>query len=363
MSSKSTVWFVSRNLPTKKDPIKGIFVLDQATAVASFTKVEVLNLRTISLRGCRGPTAASPAINLQFLALPTWIGHELCEAARLISRMIFRGRPALIHGHWSSGLGGVAIAARIAKVPLVITEHGGPFPSRSTHVKRASEILNKADAVVSVSDWLSRELQDQGVTTRILVIPNVIGPEFQPTPMPEGEDFRIVVVARLDGFDKGVPEIISAVAHLNSEGMAISMKVVGDGIDRPRLETMVRDLASPVTFTGVLEREEIAALLSQSHALVSGTKIYETFGVAIAEALAAGRPVIATDVGGVAELVQSGNNGFLLTKTDPGQIADGIRAAALRNWDPFEISQSVARCRVKEVALSLRNLYASLTQQ
>lgn len=357
-----TVWYISRTLPTAEDPVRGCFVIDQAEALAKFSNVniEILNLRPLSLRGHRGTSALEPARDLNYPALPFGTGHAVSEFLRLFLRVVRRGRPTLVHGHWSSGLRGVAMMTRFLRIPLIVTEHGGPFPSKSPQAKQCRRILNRADVVISVSEWLKDVLLAQGVCSPIVVIPNAISDEFSPKEIPIGERIHVVAIARLDGFDKGVPEIIDAVGRLSTKGLSISLTIVGDGNERSRFEELAKKEQVPVLFRGTLTRSQISDVLEKSHILVSGTKDYETFGVAVAEALGAGRPVVATGVGAIPELVRPGINGVLIQKTDVALIASGIEAALEMSWNPFVISDSVAQCRSHCVARKLHDLYETI---
>ena len=354
------VWLLSRVLPSKDDAVAGVFVLDQARALQGRAQVDLLHVRGWSLR-TRPQRALRPAKAMTYVVPPRRIGLDLSLAARLLARMIRRGRPDILHVHWSTGLRGVTLAGRLARVPVVFTEHGGPFPGRGARVPEARRALNGATIVLPVSDWLRHQLVEQGVTVPMRVVPNVVDPCFAPTPLPFDTPVLVAVVARLAGFDKGVLEIIDAAGQLHRAGFDIELTVVGDGRDRPHLEVAAAQASCPVRFTGSLDRAEIAEVLAASTMLVSATRSYETFGVAVAESLAAGRPVVATAVGAIPDLVRPGKNGVLVAHTDPALIADGMRRVAESTWRPDQIAATVAHCSPASVASALLEIYGGLS--
>jgi glycosyltransferase involved in cell wall biosynthesis len=99
--------------------------------------------------------------------------------------------------------------------------------------------------------------------------------------------------------------------------------IVGDGPARGMLQVLSERLgiASQVVFAG--SRRDIPRVLPLLHAFVMPS-LYEGFGIAILEAMAAGKPVIATSVGGIPEFVKNGETGLLVNPGDPGALADAM---------------------------------------
>ncbi|MCC6227454.1 MAG: glycosyltransferase family 4 protein, partial [Microthrixaceae bacterium] len=126
----------------------------------------------------------------------------------------------------------------------------------------------------------------------------------------------ILVVARLTAW-KGVDTVIAALGGLLEEAAPTArLVVVGDGPDRPRLESLAATLpAGAVRFTGELPRAEVGSWLKAADtlALCSG---YEGLSHVLLEAMAAGLPVVASDVGGNRALVQHGVDGLLVPYGD-----------------------------------------------
>jgi glycosyltransferase involved in cell wall biosynthesis len=118
--------------------------------------------------------------------------------------------------------------------------------------------------------------------------------------------------------------LVEAAAQLHSEGRKFELLLVGDGEMRPQIEQAVarHGLNGVVTLTGAATGEQVRQHMLASRALVLPS-FAEGLPVVIMEALALGRPVVTTYVGGIPELVQNGVSGWLVT---PGAVEPLIAA-------------------------------------
>jgi glycosyltransferase involved in cell wall biosynthesis len=126
----------------------------------------------------------------------------------------------------------------------------------------------------------------------------------------------------------------------------VHLVLAGDGPERPRLEALAADL--PVRFVGAQPRQTVFELLAAADAVLLSSS-WENFPHAVVEGLAAGTPVIATDVGGVGEIVQDGVNGLLVPPGD----ADALGAAIGRLFGDERLQErlrAAARPSVAELA-------------
>jgi len=142
-----------------------------------------------------------------------------------------------------------------------------------------------------------------------------------------GLDPIVVSVGRIER-TKGAGDAMAAFQRLRQRGIRARYVVVGDGSYKETLEQIVLDagLAEDVVFTGALTRERVARVLGASDLFLSGSW-QEGFSVALLEALACGLPAVATDVGGVRELVEDGINGYVVRKGDVNALAEALTAA------------------------------------
>jgi glycosyltransferase involved in cell wall biosynthesis len=107
----------------------------------------------------------------------------------------------------------------------------------------------------------------------------------------------------------------------------LRLTLVGDGTDRPELERMARRHGDAVRFAGFLDQTAVADTLREADALVLPS-FAEGVPVVLMEAMASGKPVIATQVGGVSELVEDGVSGHVVPPGDAASLAEAIIALA-----------------------------------
>jgi colanic acid/amylovoran biosynthesis glycosyltransferase len=159
---------------------------------------------------------------------------------------------------------------------------------------------------------------------------------------------RLVTIGRLAP-TKGIEYALEAVRKLVDEGYSLEYRIIGDG---PRREALVDaaarlDLGSIVTFLPPVSSDEVARMLGETDVLVAPSIVApsgQTEGVpnVLKEAMASGVPAIGTNVGGVAELIDHGTNGFLVSQKDPEAIADCIRAVVAQQ---DELPKILSRAR------------------
>lgn len=139
-----------------------------------------------------------------------------------------------------------------------------------------------------------------------------------------GNAKTIVFVGRLHPV-KGVQYLIEAMAIVHREMSEVELVIVGDGIERSRLEELADklDLHGNIQFAGQVPQERVPSIMHRADAFVLPS-LSESFGIVNLEAMAAGLPIIATKVGGIPEIVNEGVNGYLVNAKRPDEIADRI---------------------------------------
>lgn len=250
-------------------------------------------------------------------------------------RRAFRAaRPDIVHVHTpsTSGLTKLALAARLARVSeVVLTLHQvapDPLPWRSRAVNGAGHYL--IDTTLAVSkDAADTQSAHAGLRrARIRVVPN--GVEDVPAGIPtdgllprQNGDVWAGYFGRL-AEEKGVDTLIDAVARARRDGVELRLLVAGEGYEREALERRAETAgcADAVLFTGY--RADARALMVAVDIVVHPPR-FEGFGLVVAEAMAAGRPVVATDVaGGLPEMVRHGQNGMLVPYGDVGSMTAAL---------------------------------------
>ena len=226
-------------------------------------------------------------------------------------------------------------------MPVVVhTFHGhvlrGYFGALATAFYRGLErrLASVSDAVVAVSEAVKRDLVALGVAAdaKIRVIP--LGLDLEPlaTALPRGSlrgEARVAPAAPLVGIVgrlapiKDVDSFLRAAASVAEVEPAARFAVVGDGEERPRLEAECRrlGLGGRVHFHGW--RRDMAEVYGDLDVVVNCSR-NEGTPVALIEALAAARPVVATRVGGTPDLLGDGRRGLLVPAGDPSALAAAI---------------------------------------
>jgi len=139
------------------------------------------------------------------------------------------------------------------------------------------------------------------------------------------ENFLITFVGRLS-FEKGLLNLIKAAEEIIKDFPDAKMVLIGNGAEKQNLikEIKKRKMTSHFLFLGWQKKEKVYQILSASRVFILPS-FYETFSYTVLEAMALAVPIVATNVGGIKELVENNFNGLLIEKNNPAQIALGIK--------------------------------------
>ena len=250
--------------------------------------------------------------------------HRAIDALRLQLPAVLDGFcPDVIHAH-TLGLESTIGAWLKGKLgcPLVITTHGSDTAIPLAHGKSAQlkAWSDAADTVVAVSSTLGKKLQTSGTETPVLSILNGFAPHFQDS-LPDKEPLHLIQVGNLIK-SKRVDATIRALSLLRKRHPGAALTVIGQGPERTSLETLSEALgvSEAVRFCGQLPNEEVLSKMDKAAFFVMVSKP-EGFGIVYLEAMASGCVTIGTEGEGIADLIVSGENGFLVPPDDPDAIA------------------------------------------
>jgi glycosyltransferase involved in cell wall biosynthesis len=263
-----------------------------------------------------------------------WDWHGMLSTWRRLRRV----RPTLLHLHhvWPSADRYLPALARGAGVPhLVVTEHivGHPNSDAQRALKRRE--LADADAVTAVCGAVAESVaRDYGLSReRVRVVPNGADPPDESTEWPAARELRAtlgagvlrplwVCAARLEE-QKGHRVLLDAAALLKGRGADFVLALAGDGSLRAPLEAMTRErgLEGRVRFMGRVE--SIGPLLLAADLCVLPS-LWEGLPLTLLEAMARGRPVVASAVGGVPETLEDGVHGRLVPPGDAAALARAL---------------------------------------
>lgn len=276
-------------------------------------------------------------------------------------RLLRESRPALLHVHhvWPAADRYLSSIADAAGVPhLVVTEHivGESHSSGQATLKRSE--LSRADAITTVCGAVADSLvRDYAVDrSRLRVVPNGADLPDEDAEMAPARRYRDrlgagflrplwVVAARLEE-QKGHDVLLEALAEVRRRGLEFVVALAGEGSRRTALERQARDLglASQVHFLGRLD--EVGPLLSAADAVALPSR-WEGLPLGLLEAMARARPVVASAVGGVPEVIEDGVNGRLVPPGDVGALADVLESFHRKSDAAFRLGRRGAE-RVRE---------------
>jgi glycosyltransferase involved in cell wall biosynthesis len=241
------------------------------------------------------------------------------------------GLPHLIHVHVAMKAGWFAL--RIKKkhrIPYLVTEHWtGYDPGARPNLKEmgnwfvmlTKKILNGASMLLPVSQNLRQQIGSYGIKTTCTVIPNMVDTHlFRFEPRPAGV-FRFVHFSYLNS-QKNPEGIIDACALLRGKGILFECLLAG-GV-APHLNEKIRalGLAGNVFTAPEMPLGSVAEKMREAHALVMFSR-FENLPCVVLEALCSGLPVVCSDVGGVAEIIND-SNGMLVASGDVEALANAM---------------------------------------
>ena len=198
---------------------------------------------------------------------------------------------------------------------------------RATANSLLAELLRSADRVTAVSaaalaDAVAAcpEIEDRSV-----VIHNGLpDPRCEPPPL-SFEPPVLVAAGRLVA-DKGFDVALRALARIRQARPDVTLRIAGDGPERAALAALAEDLgvAATVDFLGWVQPDRLASVLAEASVVLVPSRWQEAFGLVALQAAQVGRPVVATRVGGLPEVVAAGETGLLVANEDDAALAAAV---------------------------------------
>jgi glycosyltransferase involved in cell wall biosynthesis len=353
------VLMLSHMYPNAVSPLGGIFVRQQAVALARLG-VEINVVAPVpwvpSFMAGRGKWGGYASVPFQeqpdgfpvyhprVLEFPRSLFFEYypqtyaCGLQRVFTDQIERGVD-IIHAHVAHPDGAAALKfGRKFKIPVVVTIHGQDFAYTLNRSRTCSEsvraTLKEASGVILVSEKLKSQYgletwADQLEKYRIIYNGVDLQDVAQGTYSDQGQRpsrRRLLTVGFLRP-DKGHAVVLKALPALLREFPDLEYRIVGDGSERVKLETLTEelDLGNHVVFLGSLPHPEAMIEMAQCEVFILPSW-KEAFGVVYLEAMAHGKPIIGTTGEGISEILDKEAVGLAVPPKDVLAITEGIRA-------------------------------------
>jgi len=295
-----------------------------------------LNLWTLThakLSALRHPARFLRALSLAWTTAPKGLRGRLYNLvyfseALVLAHHLRRENITHLHNHIAKSSCTVAmLASALSGIPYSFTLHGPDIFYAPEHWRLDAKIA-RARFVVCISNFARAQamlFSDQAHWDKLKIIHCGVDPDRYDTSGPRDGN-HLLFVGRLAAV-KGVPLLLEALAQARQNLPDLRLTLVGDGPDRTALmaQTRAMNLGDAVDFAGYRSQSEVAALLAYSDCLVLPS-FAEGVPVVLMEAMAARLPVIASRVGGTAELVEDGVSGHLIAPGDAGALHNAILA-------------------------------------
>lgn len=368
------VVIITNLYPNPAEPLRGVFVesmvrelkekcdLTVISPLPWFPKVGVLKRfskwHTYSLVGDSSEREGMKIYYPKFIAIPKMGAvHSIfmfMAILPLVKRLHQQRAIDLINAHWVFPDGIAARwVARCLNIPIVLSAHGcdiNHYPRLKMRKIQIVNALKKADGISVVSGAQKSVVEKMGIAPgKIMVIRN--GVDFRLFNIRNkaecrskcgiGPDIKMILFVGQLIEVKGLEFLLDAFFSISSGREEYKLVLIGQGHLRQKFEKVVaeRGLNNKVIFAGEISRADIPYWFGASDVFCLPS-IREGCPTVILEALACGKPVVASKVGGIPELVND-KNGLLVEPKNPPALAAALSAALNRPWDETGIQRSI----------------------
>jgi len=285
----------------------------------------------------------------------------------LASRLAKKLKPEIAHAVMESyaGIAAWLFKSRNKRAPTVLTLQSGDLDDPSKNIPKWlwKKIHRAPDLITAISTALADRAKGLGAK-QVTIIPNGVDLELAKQCRSEQIAGRIVCVARLS-WEKGLDYLLRAMPEVIREYPDTHLVMVGEGDKRPELEKMIKELGlqDRVKLLGKLPHEETLAEIGKSEIFVCPS-LAEGLGIVFIEAQACDVAVVGTRVGGIPDVIQHEETGFLVEPKNSGQISDALKGL-LGNQDLRERLRKNAIARLdrfdwNKIVVDVSNEYQKL---
>ena len=327
------ILFVASWYPSKLNPKDGNFIEQHALAVKSVgcnvVVVHLMYSNRIFIPGVK--RVIQNNIPVYFISIPRLLRNSTRMQAIMYKRIIKRLKgseflPEIIHGHVVYPAGELALHLKNHfQVPLVFTEHWSGYKSVNSDLftedvkSKTKEVLDETELILPVSHDLAESMVSKGYSGNYAVVNNTVNTSvFYPKPLIQSEVFRFLHISNFEPRAKNTEGIIRAFIEGSFENATLT--IAGDG-DIEKMRAYAKSLdgdISRIIFMGSLEYTEVADLMRSSHCFILFSN-FENLPCVIAESHCCGLPVLATNVGGIPEMIDD-SNGILIPPDEEGKL-------------------------------------------
>lgn len=386
------VLVASHIYPSRTYPSRGTFVHNQALFLQAFCQLEILaavpwfpavsGFGRWSKYGTVEEYENLDGLKIQhprYLTFPRRVLFDLVWRSYLtMLRRSVAVVPDIIHAHFAypDGLAAVEYGRQIGR-PVVISVHGHDVREIPDANRRWRELVSRAlmaaDAVIASSADIRLRVRNLGVPEKhIYAIPQGVDCKlFRPTQrrsITGDACWQLLYAGRFDE-RKGLAVLLDAVAQLKATGQNVCLTMVGGDVlsgeaDRFKRQAEALGIQDEVKFVDAVPWQEMTEYMAATDIFVLPS-YYDSFGIVLIEAMACGKPVVATRCGGPNDIVEPGM-GELVAVGDAGQLAEGIQRVIDQydQYSPESIRRRIeARYDYRQVAQNIKAVYDGIAAQ
>lgn len=253
------------------------------------------------------------------------------QVGRAVTRALREARPDVIHVHEPLVPSVAMHAVLAANAPVVATFHSNVGRERvgsvwfQLAVPLVRPVWNKLARRIAVSEAARHSVCSRMGEGDIVIIPNGVDVRrfASATPAPLGEGRHLVFVGRLEE-RKGFPVAVKAFARLAASHPDVRLVVIGDGSQRDAIDLLPPEARSRVVMLGRVDDARLASCLRAADIYLGPALGGESFGIVLAEAMAAGLPIVASDISGYRDVARDGREALLVPPGDPAALAAAV---------------------------------------
>nr|WP_207730335.1 glycosyltransferase family 4 protein [Clostridium botulinum] len=335
--------------PNKNNPINGIFIKDQVRALMEAGLKPIVffpydnSIKRGKLLFNIEEGISTYRCNTDYLqSFKKSKINSLLLSYKWLKYIVKKEKINLIHAHvcYTAGIL-CSIFKRFNNIPYIITEHRSDivnFSKKSYNRFISKYAYKRAEKVITVSKFLANELKNLGYKFNEEIIGNEVDiKEYSLSDTRNNSDVvKILFIGSMaENEIKGLQYFIPALAKYMKKNNNIEMTFIGNGINRVKYEKMCEDLniKNKCKFLGTIDKQDIPIYIKRNDFLVLPS-IKETFGCVLIEAMACGKPVLATKSGGPNEFVNN-NVGILVEPKNEKALEEGIDLI-INRYDTFD---------------------------
>lgn len=370
------VLFITSWYPTPEWPVGGVFIREHARAVSLYDNVATLHLagydsslhRLYEIQPVHEEDLPTWRVRYRRLLPKTSYLVYLWSTVAAYLHIRRQGfSPHIIHAHISNSAFPAVFIGKCLGKPVVVTEHFSDIEGRIFSTGLWDELskfaLKKANLVIVDSEDVKRRFRYYGVDAHSIVTPTVDISRFSSTnrtfsktsKKDKIEKKRILFVGSLEP-RKGIGYLLEAIKIISSQRHDFLLDIIGSGPMKNSYEETVKTmgLADVVSFYGYQSDSELVRFMELCDFFVLPS-VQENFGVVLIEAMACGKPVIATRCGGPEDFVTD-EVGILI----PPKDVEALAKALMQMLDHFEAFNSSAIARYAQERFSHKTVGALL---